>query len=83
MYVTRIKMKKRCYYSSSAWEISEIYIEGCSNLGCFAKEVFHDYLKENPDSAAPYSVEEMAQLLTLTQNEPIAVNWCQHTLSRI
>lgn len=50
MYATRIKMKQGCYYSSSTKEISEIYVEGCNNPGYFAKEVLHDYLKENPHS---------------------------------
>lgn len=50
MKATKIKMKAGCYYSNKTTEISEIYIEGCTNPGFFDKSVLHDYLKSNPNS---------------------------------
>jgi hypothetical protein len=50
MYVTKIKMKQGCYYSSNLVEIDQLYITGCDNPGYFKKAVIHDYVKENPGS---------------------------------
>ena len=50
MYVTKIKMKQGCYYSSSLVEIDQLYITGCENPGYYKKAVIHDYVKENPGS---------------------------------
>lgn len=43
-------MKTGCAQSNNTTEISEIYVEGCTNPGYFAKESLYDYLKENPGS---------------------------------
>lgn len=48
MYATKIKMKNGCQNSSTATEISEIYIMGCPNPGYFSKSYLYDYLKTNP-----------------------------------
>ena len=48
MYATKIKMKNGCQNSSTTTEISEIYITGCPNSGCFSKSYLYDYLKTNP-----------------------------------
>lgn len=50
MYVTRIKMKSGCYYSSKLVEIDELYITGCDAPGYYKKEAIHDYVKKNPGS---------------------------------
>lgn len=50
MKATKIKMKTGCAQSNNTTEISEIYVEGCTNPGYFAKESLYDYLKNNPDS---------------------------------
>ena len=50
MKATRIKMKIGCAQSNNTTQISEIYVEGCTNPGYFAKESLYDYLKKNPDS---------------------------------
>lgn len=50
MKATKIKMKTGCEYSSKTTEISEIYIEGCTNPGYFSKACLYDYLKKEPGS---------------------------------
>lgn len=50
MYVTKIKMKPGCYYSSSLVEIDQLFITGCDNPGFYKKAVVHDYVKQNPGS---------------------------------
>ena len=50
MKATRIKMKIGCAQSNNTTQISEIYVEGCTNPGYFTKESLYDYLKKNPDS---------------------------------
>ena len=50
MKATRIKMKRGCAQSNNTTQISEIYVEGCTNPGYFTKESLYDYLKKNPDS---------------------------------
>ena len=50
MYVTKIKMKKGCYYSSNLVEIDQLYITGCQTPGYYKKEDIHDYVKNNPRS---------------------------------
>lgn len=58
MYATKIRMQYGCEKSNSTQEISEIYLEGCSNPGFFSKSTLHDYLRENPNTIrvniAPY-----------------------------
>ncbi len=58
MYVTKIKMKPGCYYSSSLVEIDQLFITGCKDPGFYKKADVHDYVKDNPDSikvnAYPY-----------------------------
>lgn len=50
MFATKIKMKTGCENSNKTTEISEIYIEGCSNPGYFTKASLYDYLKEHSRS---------------------------------
>lgn len=50
MIATKIKMKTGCEYSAKVTEISEIYIEGCTNPGFFPKSTLHDFVKSNPGS---------------------------------
>ena len=50
MYVTKIKMKPGCYYSSKLTEIDQLYITGCETPGYYKKAVVYDFLKENPGS---------------------------------
>lgn len=50
MKATKIKMKAGCTNSNNVTEISEIYLEGCTNPGYFTKECLYDYLKKNPGS---------------------------------
>lgn len=50
MYVTKIKMKPGCYYSTKLVEIDQLYITGCTNEGYFKKEIIHNYVKNNPGS---------------------------------
>lgn len=50
MKATKIKMQYGCRYSQNVEEISQIYIEGCTNPGFFDKDVLHDYLKKYPNS---------------------------------
>lgn len=50
MKATKIKMKTGCEKSNKTTEISEIYLEGCTNPGYFAKATLYDYLKKNPGS---------------------------------
>lgn len=50
MYVTKIKMKQGCYYSSKLVEIDQLYITGCENPGYYKKAIVHDYVKDNPGS---------------------------------
>lgn len=38
MKATRIKMKIGCAQSNNTTQISEIYVEGCTNPGYFTKE---------------------------------------------
>lgn len=45
MKATKIKMKIGCAQSNNTTEISEIYVEGCTNPGYFAKESLYNYLK--------------------------------------
>ena len=46
MYVTKIKMKPGCYYSSKLIEIDQLYITGCQTPGYYKKAVVYDFLKE-------------------------------------
>lgn len=48
MYVTKIKMKPGCYYSSNLVEIDQLYIIGCETPGYYKKEIIHNYVKDNP-----------------------------------
>ena len=48
MYVTKIKMKPGCYYSSKLVEIDQLYIIGCETPGYYKKEIIHNYVKDNP-----------------------------------
>lgn len=50
MKATKIKMKTGCAQSYNATEISQIYLEGCTNPGYFTKETLYDYLKKDPGS---------------------------------
>lgn len=50
MKATKIKMKTGCEYSAKVTEISEIYIEGCTNPGFFLKSTLYDFIKSNPCS---------------------------------
>lgn len=50
MKATKIKMKAGCARSNNTTEISEVYLEGCTNPGYYTKESLHDYLKKNPGS---------------------------------
>ena len=50
MKATQIKMKAGRTNSNNVTEISEIYLEGCTNPGYFTKECLYDYLKKNPGS---------------------------------
>lgn len=50
MRATKIIMKTGCEHSNKTTEISEIYLEGCTNPGYFAKATLYDYLKKNPGS---------------------------------
>ena len=50
MKATKIKMKLGCEYSNKTTEISEIYLEGCTNPGYFTKATLYDYLKKEPGS---------------------------------
>lgn len=50
MYVTKIKMKPGCYYSSKLVEIDELYITGCTDPGYYKKSEVHDYVKNHPSS---------------------------------
>jgi hypothetical protein len=50
MKATKIKMKTGCEKSNKTTEISEIYLEGCTNPGYFAKATLYDHLKKNPGS---------------------------------
>ncbi len=50
MYAKKIKMQQGCANSNNTQEIAEIYVDGCSNPGFFAKATLHDYLKQHPNS---------------------------------
>lgn len=50
MRATKIKMQIGCENSNKTTEISEIYIDGCTQPGFFKKEAVHDHLKSNPGS---------------------------------
>lgn len=50
MYITKIKMKPGCYYSSKLVEIDQLYVTGCERPGYYPKATVHDYVKENPGS---------------------------------
>ena len=50
MKATKIRMKTGYEYSAKVTEISEIYIEGCTNPGFFLKSTLYDFIKSNPCS---------------------------------
>lgn len=54
MYVTKIKMKPGCYYSSNLVEIDELYITECAQPGYYKKAIVHDYVKNHPNSIKVY-----------------------------
>lgn len=46
MKATKIKMKAGCARSNNTTEISEVYLEGCTNPGYFTKE---SYVRSEPN----------------------------------